>query len=85
LEWRKMKINSDRALTIALNEPLLKKVHLRATQFWLERTRLGSTWRIRFWAARTGEPDQMIEIGDVSLSGRTGEILKTNLHIQNAD
>jgi hypothetical protein len=85
LDWKKLKVNSDRALAIALKEPLLKKLHLRATQFWLERTATGSTWKIRFWAARLGKPDQTVEIGDLYLSAKTGEILKTDLHIQNAD
>ncbi len=85
LDWKKLKINSDRALAIALKEPLLKKLHLRAAQFWLERTATSSTWKIRFWAARLGEPDQTVQIGDLYLSGKTGEILKTDLHTQNAD
>jgi len=85
LDWKKLKINSDRALAIALKEPLLKKLHLRATQFWLERTAIGSTWKIRFWAARLGKLDQTVEIGDLYLSGKTGEVLKTDLHTQNAD
>jgi hypothetical protein len=85
LDWKKLKINSDRALAIALKEPLLKKLHLRATQFWLERTVIGSTWKIRFWAARLGEPEQTVQIGDLYLSSKTGEILKTDLHTQSAD
>jgi hypothetical protein len=85
LDWKKLKINSDRALAIALKEPLLNKLHLRATQFWLERTATGATWKIRFWAARQGEPLQTVEIGDLYLSAKTGEILKTDLHTQRAD
>ena len=85
LDWRKLKINSDRALAIALREPLLKNLHLRATQFWLERTPIGATWKIRFWASRQGKPDQTVEIGDLFLSAKTAEIIKTNLHTQKAD
>jgi hypothetical protein len=85
LDWKKLKINSDHALAIALKEPLLKNLHLRATQFWLERTVNGSTWKIRFWAARLGKPDQTVQIGDLFLSSKSGEILKTDLHTQNAD
>jgi len=85
LDWKKLKVNSDRALAIALKEPLLKKLHLRATQFWLERTAIGSTWKIRFWAARLGKPDKTVQIGDLYLSSKTGEILKNDLHTQSAD
>ncbi|MGD0814218.1 MAG: hypothetical protein ABSA83_11485 [Verrucomicrobiota bacterium] len=85
LDWRKLKINSDRALAIALKEPLLKNLHLRASQFWLERTPMGAAWKIRFWASRQGKPDQTVEIGDLSLSAKTADIIKTDLHTRDAD
>jgi hypothetical protein len=85
LDGKKLKIDSDRALAMALKEPMLKKVHLQATQFWLEKTVVGSTWKIRFWAARRGKPDQTVEIGDLYLSSKTGETLKNDLHIEAAD
>jgi hypothetical protein len=85
LSWRRLKINSDRALAIALKEPALKKVHLQATQFWLERTAQGATWKIRFWAARKAEPLQSVQIGDVQLSAETGEVLKADLQTKNAE
>ncbi|MGP8200856.1 MAG: hypothetical protein ACLQU4_15280 [Limisphaerales bacterium] len=85
LDRRKLKINSDRALAIALKAPLLKNLHLQATQFWLERVPMGSAWKIRFWASRQGKPDQTVEIGDLFLSAKTGEIIKTDLHTQKAD
>jgi hypothetical protein len=83
LDWRNLKINSDRALAIALKEPALKNLHLQATQFWLERTTIGSTWKIRFWADRLGKPGESVKIGDLYLSSKTGEILKNDLRIRN--
>jgi hypothetical protein len=80
LEWRKTKIDSDRALAIALKEPALAKVDLRATQYWLQRTPVGSTWKIRFWIARLGRPDETTEVGDLYISSKNGEILKNDLH-----
>jgi hypothetical protein len=80
LEWRKMKIDSDRALAIALNDPLLKKVDLRAAQFWLERTAVGSTWKIRFWMAKIGRPGETSEVGALYISSKNGEVLKNDLH-----
>jgi hypothetical protein len=85
LDWKKLKVNSDRALAIALKEPMLNNLHLQATQFWLERTSIGPNWKIRFWAARPGKPDQTAQIGDLYLSSKTGEILKNDLHTQGAD
>jgi hypothetical protein len=80
LAWKILKVDSDRALAIARKEPMLQKFDLRAAQFWLERTAIGSSWKIRFWAARPGKPDQMDDIGDLYISSKTGEILKNDLH-----
>jgi hypothetical protein len=81
LAWKKLKVDSDRALAIALKEPTLKQLDLQAAQFWLEWTATGSTWKIRFWTARLGKPGQTSAIGDLYISSTTGEVLKNNLHI----
>ena len=80
LSWRKLKIDSDRALEIALKDPDLKKLDLQAAQFWLERTVIGASWKIRFWITRLGKPGQLAEIGDLYISTTTGEVLKDELH-----
>jgi hypothetical protein len=80
LEWKKVKIDSDRALAIATNDPSLKNHDLRASQFWLERTVVGSTWKIRFWMARLGKPEEMSDIGELYISSKSGLILKNDLH-----
>jgi hypothetical protein len=80
LEWRKLKVDSDRALAIALKEPLLKTTELKAVELWLERTAVGSTWRIRFWTDRLGKPGQTVDIGELYISSKNGEVLKNALH-----
>jgi hypothetical protein len=80
LEWRKLKIDSNRALAIALKEPALEKSDLRAVQFWLDRTESTCTWRIHFWAALLGRPDQVKDVGEVFISSRTGEVIKNDIH-----
>lgn len=85
LEWKKLKINSDRALAIATKETALKSLHLQAVQFWLDRAATGSTWKVRFWGSPLDKPEQTAEIGDVYLSGRTGEIIKDDLRVKSGD
>jgi hypothetical protein len=80
LEWRKMKIDSDRALAIALKHPALSKADLRAAQYWLQRTPVGSTWKIQFWIAKMGKPGETTDVGDLYISSKNGEILKDALH-----
>ena len=80
LRWKNMKVDSDRALAMALQQPMLKGLILQSAQYWLERTAAGSTWRIRFWTSRPGKPAQVDDIGELYISSKNGEILKNELH-----
>jgi hypothetical protein len=82
MEWKRVKIDSDRALAIALKESLLKKADLRATQFWLERSVTDATWQIRFWGVRPDNADKTYVIGDIYIAGKSGQVVKTNLHVK---
>ena len=81
----KLKVDSDRALAVALKEPLLAKLSLKATQFWLEHTDLGPAWKIRFWAAKLSKPEHMVDIGDVVVSTESGLVVKDALHPNSVD
>ena len=82
LDSSKFKVDSDRAIKIATSESLLKNLTLKATRLWLER---GETepvvWRVRLWAAKISHPDEMTDIGEVTLSADTGKVVKVDLHI----
>lgn len=80
LDRKKFKVDSDRALAIALKEPLLAGLNLKATQFWLERGDHSPVWRIRFWAAKLPDPNKMADIGEVDVSSAKGEIIRSDLH-----
>ena len=84
LEAAKLKVDSDRALAVAMKEPLLAKLNLKATQFWLQH-RPGPAWRIRFWAAKLSKPEQMVDIGDVTVSTESGQVVKDALHPNRVD
>lgn len=85
LDSDKLKVDSDRALKIAMREPLLKDVDLRATQFWLEHGDLGPRWRIRFFAARLSDRTRTADIGEVFIAADTGEVLHDTLHPSSAN
>jgi hypothetical protein len=76
LQWRKVRIDSDRALAIAMGAPILQNLKLEASQFWLEQTATGSIWRVRLWAAFPGG------IYDFDISSATGKIVATKTHHQ---
>ena len=70
---------------LAMKEPLLQNLNVRATQFWLEHAPGGPVWRIRFWAAKLKNPNQMADIGEMVLSAKTGEVVKNKLHPNSVD
>lgn len=76
LDWDKVKIDSDKALVIALKQPEVWKLDLEASQFWLERTANGSNWKIRLWAAWPAG------ITDVYISTKNGAVVKLESHRQ---
>lgn len=85
LDGKKFKIDSDNALAIALKEPLLAGLNLKATQFWLERGHESPIWKIRFWAAKLSEPNKMADIGEVAISSSSGKVVRSDLHPKSVD
>lgn len=81
----KLKVDSDRALTLAQAEPLLKNLTLKASQMWLEHGDLGPQWRVKFWAQKLKKTDENADIGVVVLSATDGSIIKTDLHPNSVD
>ena len=85
LDKSKLKIDSDRALNIAAEMPLLKNLTLKASQLWLEHGDMGPQWRVKLWAAKLKNPTEDADIGIVILSAADGSIVKTDLHPNSID
>ena len=87
----KLKKDSDDAIKIATEEPLLKNLKLTATQLWLDtnlKTDLsvtGPIWRVRLWAQKLRNPTADADIGEVLISAEDGKVVKTDLHINRVD
>ena len=94
LDADKLKVDSDRAIKTALQEPLLAKLKVTATQLWLRRAGKGGVgdaaesdpvWRVKLWAQKLRDPTEDADIGDVYLSAESGKVLKADLHINSVD
>lgn len=83
----KIKIDSDRALNVVTNEPILKNLTLRSTKMSLERLGENGTpaWRVQVWAAKLRSPADSTSIGEIFLSAEDGTILKNELRISRVD
>lgn len=82
LDRSKFKIDSDKALKLASEEPILKRVELKASQMWLQRHEDHEVaWKIRLWAAKLDRPGSIVDIGEVFVDAQDGKVYKTDLHI----
>ena len=85
LDQKRLKVDSDKAIKIAIAQPLLEKLNVRATQLWLQNTDGVPTWQVRLWAAKLRHPDSDANIGDVYVSADDGKVTKVDLHIDRVD
>ena len=92
LDRSKMKVDSDKAIQIALKEPMLDKLTIKATELKLvragdmfERDNKAPVWRVRLWAAKLRNPNREADIGEVVVAAEDGQVLKTDLHINRVD
>jgi hypothetical protein len=92
LDKDKLKIDSDKAIEIALKEPLLDKLTIKATELKLvragdmiERDNKSPVWRIKLWAAKLRHPNRDADIGEMVISAEDGKVIKRDLRISRVD
>ena len=85
LDRHKLKVDSDKAIKIAVAEPLLKSLPLKATKLILQRGGQGPVWEVTLWAAKRKIPTANADIGSVYIAGDTGELVRGDLHINSVD
>jgi hypothetical protein len=85
LESSKLKTDSDKALTVALAQPLVANLTLTASQMWLQHGDEGPRWKVKLWAAKLRNPRETAEVGDVYISAADGSVVRADLHPGNVD
>jgi hypothetical protein len=85
LERDRLKVDSDKAIKIAVAEPLLKSLTIKATKLILQHSDQGPVWRVTLWAAKLKNPNASADIGSVYIASDTGELVRSDLHINSVD
>lgn len=92
MDMAKVKIDSDKALSIAKKQPILEGLELRGSQMWLSAgsSRVsdlydGPVWRVKFFAAKTSNKNATADIGDIYLAADDGKVVKDDFHINSAE
>jgi len=80
LPKEKLKIDSDKAIEIAKNEPLIKNLTLTNSQLTLERGEGDQpVWKVKLWAAKIRRPSDTVNIGEIHISAEDGKVVKNDL------
>lgn len=85
LQRAKLKVDSDKAIKIATQQPVLENLTLKATELRLEHGDEGPQWRVKLWAAKLKNPNDDADIGVVILSATDGKVIKVDLHPNSVD
>src|SRR2546422_1488883 len=80
LPKEKLKIDSDKAIQIAKNDPLLKNLTLTNTEMRLERGEGDQpVWKVKLWAAKIRKTSETVHIGQIHISAEDGKVVKNDL------
>jgi hypothetical protein len=85
LDRTKLKVDSDQALKIAMAEPLLKNLTVKASLLELRHGDLGPEWKVTLWAAKLKTPNDNANVGIVVISAADGLVVKNDLHPNSVD
>ena len=80
LDSAKLKTDSDKALSVATSEALLKNITLTSSQLWLEHGDMGPRWKVKLWAEKLRRPGDQVDVGDVFISAADGTVLRADVH-----
>jgi hypothetical protein len=94
LDREKLKIDSDKAIKVATENPLLTNLKLTAVQLKLDRVGEGvlgitgpgqGVWKVRLFAQKLRNPAKDADIGEIWVSAFDGKEVKNDLHIDRVD
>lgn len=85
LDKEKLKTDSDKALKIAMDEPILKNLKLTNSKLTLQKWQNTPVWKVRLWAEKLRKSSESADIGEVIVDAESGKVLKNDLDINRVD
>jgi len=80
LDRSKIKIDSDKALQMALEQPALQNIKPTASEMRLERGEGGApAWRVELWGAKASDAKDDVSLGTFTLSAEDGKVVKADI------
>ncbi|HEY1169754.1 MAG TPA: hypothetical protein VGH19_00165 [Verrucomicrobiae bacterium] len=85
LDEKKLKTDSDKALKVALKEPILENLKITASEMKLERGAIGEpVWKISLWAAKL-KSSKDVKVGEIWLDCENGKVSKIDITPKRVD
>jgi hypothetical protein len=84
MDPKRMKIDSDKALKIAMKEDALVNLKVTASQLKLERYEEVPVWKITLWVAKVNKPAKEVKIGEIFVSADDGKVVKLDVKPEKA-
>jgi hypothetical protein len=85
MEKDKLKIDSDRAIEIALKEPILEDIKVKSVEAKLENSDLGPVWRLRLWAQKLNKENALADIGKMVITADEGKVIENEIKLNRLD
>ena len=85
LDPSKITVDSNRAVSIAQSQPILKGLTLRSSKLMLEKSDNQPVWKVELWAAKVSDHSKEASVGTVCISAIDGSVVKSDLHPSYAD
>jgi hypothetical protein len=81
MERGKLKIDSDKAIETALQEPILEDIKVKSVEAKLENSDAGPVWRLRLWAQKLDKASETADIGKIILTADDAKVIETDVHL----
>jgi hypothetical protein len=85
MDKEKLKVDSDKAIGMAVKEPVLENLEVRSVQAKLENSNSGPVWIIKLWASKLKNRNETADLGEITYSADDGKIIKNDIHPDRVD
>jgi hypothetical protein len=85
MDKEKLKIDSDKAIEVALKEPILEGIKVKSVEARLENSDLGPVWRLRLWAQKLAKENVLADVGKLVIAADDGKVIENDLKLNRLD
>jgi hypothetical protein len=86
MDKEKLKIDSNKAIEIALKEPILEDIKVKSVEASLQNDgAIGPVWKLRLWAERLSGAQETAGIGHIVVTADEGKVIENEVKLNRLD